>query len=191
MTQISGFTPALPTNIILGPAVLYIDGVTAWGVSKGGLTLNLPKEYENTEFDGKLSPIAGLDRRMGGIPSFEGTFLEMTAARALELEPGGTSATTSGVTVITPKLLGEFLDPAADYKKNVRIAMRMGASASGLVVVEFDLGLLICDKIAGDPKDPSYTVKFEGRQDPAAASLGVSMYSIKLAATMTAIHAID
>jgi hypothetical protein len=100
--------------------------VTPWGVSQGEPTINLPHEYDNLDFDGKLGlPIVGLDRRKAGqIPFFEGTFIEMTAARALELEPGGTSAVAGGVTTVTPKKYGEFL-VAADYKENVRLVFRM------------------------------------------------------------------
>jgi hypothetical protein len=185
MTIISGYASTLPTNVLLGPAVLYIDGTTAWGASQGGITMNLPHEYENLPFDGKMIPIVGLDRRMGGIPSFEGTFVEMTAARALELEPGGTTATASTVTTITPKLYGEFL-AAADYKENVRVVWRMGGTSSQLCVVEFDWGLLQVSEIASDGTNGNgtYKVKFEARQAAAAASLGVAPYTIKIADTI-------
>src|SRR4051812_36964840 len=104
MTQVTGYANSLPTNYLVGPAVLYIDSATPYGVSVGGITINLPHEYENVAFDGKLVPIVGLDRRIGGVPSFEATFCEMTSAKALDLEPGGTTATASSVETITPKL---------------------------------------------------------------------------------------
>lgn len=192
MTQISGYSTSLPTNVLLGPAVLYIDSATAWAVSQGGIRINLPREYENLPFDGKLIDIAGLDRRMGGVPSFEGTFVEMTAARALELEPAGASATASSIVTVTPGLYGEFL-ATGDYKENVRVAMRMGASASGIIVVEFNFGLLMCEEIASDgsSKNGTYRVKFEARQAANAASLGVAPYTIKQAASMAVIASVD
>jgi hypothetical protein len=187
MTILSTYTTSLPTNVLLGSAVLYIDSATPWGVSQGEITMNLPHEYENLPFDGKLIPIVGLDRRMGGIPSFEGTFIEMTAAKALELEPGGTTATASSVTTITPALYAEFLAAAA-YKENVRVAMRMGGSAAGIVVVEFDWGLLQLESMAGaSAGNGSYKVRFEARQATNAASLGVAPYTIKLADVMQTI----
>jgi hypothetical protein len=192
MTIQSGYASTLPTNVLLGPAVLYIDSATPWGVSQGGINISLPHEYENQAFDGKMIPIVGLDKRVGGIPAFEGTFIEMTAARALELEPGGTTATVSTITTITPKLYGEFLASSA-YKENVRVAMRMGGSSAGLVVVEFDWGLLQVSEIASDGTNGNgtYKVRFEARQAADAASLGVAPYTIKIVDTISALVSAD
>ena len=187
MTILSTYTTSLPTNVLLGSAVLYIDGATPWGVSQGEITMNLPHEYENLPFDGKIIPIVGLDRRLGGVPSFEGTFIEMTAAKALELEPGGATATASSVTTITPALYAEFL-VAANYKENVRVALRMGGSSAGIVVVEFDWGLLLMESMTGaSAGNGSYKVRFEARQATNAASLGVAPYTIKLATDIATI----
>jgi hypothetical protein len=189
MPPLSGYVTTLPTNVILGSCVLYIDGNTPWGVSQGEPTINLPHEYENLDFDGKLGlPIVGLDRRKAGqIPFFEGTFIEMTAARALELEPGGTSAVAASVTTVTPKKYGEFL-VAADYKENVRLVFRMAGASAGICLVEFDWGLLLLESIVGaSAGNGSYKVRFEARQPANVSDLGTAPYTIKLAADLATV----
>lgn len=188
MTQLSAYATTLPAQAMLGPAVVFIDSATAWAVSQGGIRLTLPREYSNFDFDGKLLPIAGLDRRMGGTPGFEGTFVEITAARILELEPAGSTATASSVVTVTPGLYGEFL-ATSDYKQNVRLAMRLGGTTD-LIVVEFDYGLLKWEDIGSDGTNGTYKVSFEARQAANAASLGVAPYTIKYA-TMANIVAAD
>jgi hypothetical protein len=188
MPQLSGYTTNLPTNVMLGPAVVFLNAATPWAASQGGITTNIPHEYDNMEFDGKLVPIAGLDRRMGGTPFIEGTFVEMTAARGLELEPGGTSASAGGITTVTPKALGEFL-ATNDYKTNVRVAIRMGGASAGLFVVEFPFALLLADTFSHDGNNAgSFRLRIEARQSASAANLGVAPYTIKFAADMATIH---
>lgn len=186
MTILSGLLTALPTDVLLGSMVIYIDGTAAYGATQGEPVVNLPHEYDNLSFDGKIGiPIVGLDRRMGGTPSIEGTFIELNATKALDLEPGGTSGSSGGVQTITPKLLGEFLG-SSDYKQNVRAVCRRGGG--GIVAVEFDWALLIIDTITGaSAGNGSVKLRFEARQVSDAASLGVAPYSIKLAVDLQTI----
>lgn len=191
MTILSGYASTLPTNVLLGSIVIYIDGNTAYGASQGEFTVALPREYQNLEFDGKLIPIVGLDRRISGVPVIEGTFIEMTAAKALDLEPGGSTASSGGITTITPGLYGEFL-AANQYKENVRAVIRLGGSAAGILAIEMNYALLIVDSIAGaSAGNGSVKLKLEARQDAAAASLGVAPYTIKMADALSTIVTAD
>lgn len=192
MPPLSGYLSDLPVNVMLGSWVVAIDSATAFGASQGECTVTIPREYENLDFDGKLNlPIVGLDRRIGGAPTIEGTFIEVTAAKGLQFEPGGTSATASSITTITPGTYGDFL--AADqYLENVRAFTRLGGAAAGILCVEFNYALLTVDSFTGSGKgNGSYKMKFEARQASNAASLGVAPYSIKFAASIAAIQTAD
>lgn len=185
MTIQSGYLTTLPTNILLGSMVIYIDGTAAYGATQGEPTVSLPHEYENTNFDGKIGiPIVGLDRRVGGTPFIEGTFIELTTAKALQLEPGGSSATVSTVTTVTPGLYGEYL-VAANYLENVRAVCRLGGTSAGIVAIEFDWALLMVDSLTGQSaSNGQIKLRFEARQASNAASLGVAPYSIKMSDTL-------
>jgi hypothetical protein len=186
MPPISGYSAQLPTDVILGSLIILVNATTAYGATSGEVTVNLPHEYVNLDFDGKIGiPIVGLDRRMGGVPSIEATMIEINATKALALEPGGTTATAGAVTTITPKRYGDLLQ-TSDYLTNVRAGFRRGGG--GVCVVEFDYALLIVDSIMGASADKgAIKIRLEARQDPTAAltDLGSPPYTIKLASAFT------
>lgn len=190
MTNIqSGFSASLPTDVILGSMVICIDGTAVYGATSGEPTVNLPRTFDNLAFDGKLLPIIGLDRKIDGVPSIEGSFIELNTTKGLDLEPGGTTATSGGITTITPGNYGDFL--ATDqYKQNVRAVCRRGGG--GVVAIEFDYALFIVDTMQGASADKGMVkIRIEARQDSAAASLGVPLHKIKFAADLATIVAAD
>jgi hypothetical protein len=187
MTILSGYTTSLPTNVLLGSMVIYIDGIAAYGATQGDPSVSLPREFDNLAFDGKLLPIVGLDRKVDGVPTIEGTFIELTTTKALDLEPGGSSATASTVTTITPGLYGEFL-VAANYKENVRAVCRLGGPAAGIVAIEFDWALVLVETLQGSSAgNGAIKLTIQARQAAAAASLGVPLHTIKMADTLQSI----
>lgn len=190
MTNIlSGYSASVLTDAILGSMVIFIDGNAAYGATSGEPVVNLPRTFENLAIDGKILPIAGLDRKVDGVPSIEGSFMELNPTKGLDLEPGGTSATSGGITTITPGNVGDFLG-IGEYKQNVRAICRR--AGGGVVSFEFDYALMIVDSAVGAGADKGMVkVRFEARQDPAAASLGVPLHKIKFAADLATIVAAD
>jgi hypothetical protein len=187
---LSGFnSAALLADALLGSMVIAIDGTVAYGATSGEPTVNLPRTFENLAFDGKLVPIAGLDRKMDGVPSIEGTFIELNPTKGLDLEPGGTTASAGGITTITPGNYGDFL-LLSECKQNVRAICRR--AGGGIVAIEFDYALLIVDTIVGASADKGMVkIRLEARQNPAAASLGAPLHTIKFAADLATIVAAD
>jgi hypothetical protein len=123
------------------------------------------------------------------VPSIEGNFIEVNATKALDLEPGGTTASAGGITTITPALYGDFL-PTSAYKENVRAFMRR--ATGGIICIEFNYAIIIVDTLTGASADKGMIkMRFEARQDDAASSLGLAPYTIKLAADMATINAAD
>lgn len=185
MPALSGYSSALPTDVLLGSGVLYIDGTTAYGATQGEPTVSIPHEYESLPYDGSLGiPMVGLIRRVWRDVFIEGTFVELNATKALELEPGGATATASSVTTITPGDYGEFLASGA-FKENVRLVFRRGGG--GIVLVEFNWGLLKVDSIAGaSTGNGTVKLRFDAVQ-AAGSAPGAPPYTIKLAADIATV----
>jgi hypothetical protein len=96
----SDFNAVLPTDIIRGAGVLYINGDTAFGASDGSLNFDPRKTINNTEYDGKISKSELLDYVTGFDPLIAGTFFPFSATKMLQYEPGSTSALSEGLTAI-------------------------------------------------------------------------------------------
>lgn len=189
MTAISGYGAALPTDVVLGSLVLFIDSATAYGVTQGEPTVNIPREFQQLPYDGSLGiPMVGLDRKMWSDVFIEGKFIELNASKLLDLEPGGSSGSGGGITTVTPGTYGEFL-VAGDYKQNVRAMFRRGGG--GIALVEFDYGILKANSIGGSSAgNGTIDIRFDARQAPGSAP-GVPPYSLKLAADLATIFAAD
>lgn len=188
MPPISGYLSTLPTDVLLGSLVVYIDGTAAYGATSGDPTVQIKPTYENLPFDGKLLPMVGLDRKIDGVPIISGSFIEMNVALGLSHEPGGTTSTTSSVTRITPAGYGDFLAAGA-YATNVRAVFRRGGG--GLVAIRMPFALVIPDTFSGaSAGNGSLSLTIEGRQDSAAA-IGTPLYQIEFAASLSAMTALD
>lgn len=186
MTNIqSGISASLPTDVILGSMVVCIDGTPVYGATSGEPTVNLPRTFENLAFDGKILPRVGLDRKVDGVPSIEGTFIEINPTKALDIEPGGSTASSGGIDTITPGKYADFL--AADqYKQNVRAVMRRGGG--GVVAIEFDYALMIVDSMQGASAEKGMIkLRFEARQGAEVTDLGTPLHRIKFAASLQTI----
>lgn len=120
---LSGFSNVnTPSDLLLDSGVLYV-GAAVQGPSRGGWKIDTNKEVRDVEFDGKRSPILGMQRTSKFAPVFSGTLIQLRPADALFMEPGATT-TVTGVTtptgVITPKKAGTTY-VAGDYISNARI----------------------------------------------------------------------
>lgn len=177
MPAIQGMGATLPDDVILDSAVLKIGGAI-YGVSSGDITTNLAHTFENVDFDGKIFPIVGLDRRSPGVPFFEGTFIEINATKAADLEPGSTAATVDTVTTITPAAAGDLL-PEAAYTEDVSVTVRRGGG--GLAAIKFAFALVYGDSVLGKNNAKGEVhLRFEARQAADAANLGVVPYVIEI-----------
>jgi hypothetical protein len=88
----------LPADTLLDSGILSI-GATAIAVSRGGLSGTVEPEWRNVDFDGKRSPVLGLDRKTGVVAKFSGNFLNFAQTQILIYEAqkiGSVSATGQG-----------------------------------------------------------------------------------------------
>lgn len=170
MSPISGYSATLPKDVLLDSGVLYL-GSTPLCASRGGLSFDPAKELRNIEFDGKKSPILGLDRVVRVAPVISGTMIEFGQADITNYDAGATStfASATAVTgVITPKK-GGILLAAADYLTNLGLVFER-ADGSGYVRVRFPKALCRKYSLKGtDGEEAEVDVEFEARLDMSAS----------------------
>lgn len=181
---LSGYTTALPTDVLLDSGVLYI-GTKVWGAFAGGLKFDPGVTYRNMDFDGKRSPVKGLDRVTMRMPKITGTVIQLTPASTAtigagiaELDPGAAINATgaySGSTSYEPKSAGQLL-VSGDYLANVRcIWQRGGATASTGSYVQVRFPSALCTKYditAQDGSEAAIAIEIEARLDPTLSGFG-------------------
>lgn len=106
----SGYTIDMPNDVLIDTGVLsrkVSTNMVPFAVTRGGVPFRPVREVRNIEFDGKRSPIAGLDRVTSYAGEISGTFVQLGLNQLADLEPGASvsSATsTAGTTfTITPQ----------------------------------------------------------------------------------------
>ncbi len=70
---LTGYTSSLPSDVLLDSGVLYV-GATVFGAFAGGLKFDPGVTYRAADFDGKRSPVKGLDRVTMRMPKISGTY---------------------------------------------------------------------------------------------------------------------
>lgn len=177
---------SLPQDIIVDSGLLYL-GNTPFGVSVGGLKFDQAKKLENVEFDGKRSPIAGLDRVVDYAPKITGKFLPFGTGSVTVFDPGGSSSfgslpTTGSLTPVS----GSSFFGAGSYISNLRLIYQRGAG--GFAQVRFPLALCTDYKLAGtDKKAAEVDATFEARLNLASGSgntTDTAPYIVELLATI-------
>ena len=112
---LTGYNSDFPADVLLDSGVLYI-GSLVWGAFSGGIKFDPGVTYRNTDFDGKRSPVKGLDRVTMRMPKITGTVIQLTpvatanaAGGIAQVEPGAAINATgawTGATSYAPKSAG-------------------------------------------------------------------------------------
>lgn len=168
---LTGYTSSLPSDILLDSGVLYVS-TTVFGAFQGGLKFDPGITYLNAEFDGKRSPVKGLDRVSMRMPKISGTVIQLSTANVAQVEPGVTTATTGAWTASTsyaPKVAGPQL-VAGDYLSDVRCIWQRGGTTTttgSYVQVRFPSALCTKYDITGqDGSEVAIAIEIEARLDP-------------------------
>lgn len=162
----SGYTSDLPNDTLLDVAVLSrkIDTQQVpFGVSRGGLTFSPRKEMRNVEFDGKRSPIAGLDRITSHSAEISGTFIQFGTSQLADLEPASTATQTGTSTKITPHDASTLIPAGALITALTLTYQRLGGGTASVV-----FPLAICREYSLQGQDNSEAevkAAFEARLD--------------------------
>lgn len=168
---LTGYTSALPSDILLDSGVLYV-GATVFGAFAGGIKFDPAVSYRNADFDGKRSPVKGLDRVTMRMPKISGTVIQLSTTNVGQVEPGATVAATgswTGSTSYAPKSAGQLL-ASGDYLSDVRAIWQRGgatASAGSYVQVRFPSALCTKYDVTGaEGAEVAIAIEIEARLDP-------------------------
>lgn len=175
--MLHGYSSTTRTDILMGAGVLMV-GATIVGVSKGSFTFDPGKTFRNPDFDGKSSPIHGLDRIISYNSKLSGVLMEWNERILEYLEHGQALGTAvSGVQTQTPKE-ANTLFPAdnINYVQDLRFLMDLGGgelasilfpralvesySVKGTPEGEGEISVTFAARLAGTDPDPCpYTIE--------------------------------
>lgn len=96
----SGFLTTLPTNVVLDEGVFYVNSTTAFGVSDGPVSYDEGAGWQNIDFAGKRSDVAGLDRIIMRMPKLEFDMIAINSTTSPYLITGSSQSGTP--LVVTP-----------------------------------------------------------------------------------------
>lgn len=197
---LTGFNnTSFPSDVLLDSGVLYI-GSTVWGAFAGGLKFDPGITYRNADFDGKRSPVKGLDRVTMRMPKISGTVIQLppttttVAGSVPQIEAGAainaTGSPGAGVTSFEPKTAGQLL-ASGDYLSNVRCIWQRGGATSSTgsyVQVRFPSGLCTKYDMTGqDGAEVAIAIEIEARLDPTVSgfsNIGSAPYRIEYLTTI-------
>lgn len=183
---LTGYTSTLPSDVVLDSGVLYI-GATVFGALTGGLKFDPGNEYRAVEFDGRRSPVKGLDRKASVMPKLSGTMIQLSTTNVGQLEPGAAINATgawTGSTSYQPKAAAGFL-ASGDYLTDVRAVWLRGGG--NFVEVRFPAALLTkYDITSQDNAEIAIALEIEARLDMTAsgATTGTSPFRIEYLASV-------
>lgn len=192
---LTGYTATLPSDVLLDSGVLYV-GTSAFGAFAGGLKFDPGFTFRNIEFDGKRSPVKGIDRKMMQMPKITGTVIQLSTTNVGQIEAGATVAT--GVTAVTaaggwtgasssytPKRAGNLL-AAGDYLSDIRAIWLRGVGT--FVQVYFKSALCTkYDITSQDGAEVAIAIEIEARLDFGATgytNVGDAPYRIEYLTTV-------
>ena len=189
---LTGYTSSLPSDILLDSGVLYV-GATVFGAFAGGLKFDPGVTYRNADFDGKRSPVEGLDRVTMRMSKISGSVIQLATANVAQIEPGAATTATgawTGSTSYAPKSAGQLL-AAGDYLSDVRCIWQRGgatSSAGSYVQVRFPSGLCTKYDITGqDGAEVAIAIEIEARLDPTLSgfsNVGAAPFRIEYLTTV-------
>lgn len=162
---LTGYTSSLPTDVLLDTGTLYL-GASVFGAFRGGLTFDPGITWRNVEFDGKVSAVKGLDRKVTVNPRISGTVIELAPADVPNVEAGATvvaSGAWTGSTSYRGKA-GQTLYASGDYLTDVRAVWERGGG--GLVQVRFPSAIVASYTITGAAgEEAAIALEIEARLD--------------------------
>jgi hypothetical protein len=175
----SGYSATLPDDVLLDVAVLSRKVATVdtpFGVSRGGMSFKPTKQYRNVEFDGKRSPIAGLDRVIAHGGTISGTFIQFGAAQIADLEPASSAVTATTVTTVTP-VDASTLIATSDLLEDLTMTyQRLGG---GTVKIVFPLAICTEYELSGqDNSEAEIRATFEARLGVSGSDTDAAPYEI-------------
>lgn len=160
----SGFLTTLPSKVVLDEGVLYHNSTTAFGVTAGPWSYDPGEGWQNIDFAGKRSDVAGLDRVVTRMPKLTGQMIAINSTTSATLFTGSTQTGTP--LVVTPVAASGLVSANGT---NVKVYFKQGDGTFFGIV--FAKALIKITSISGQDKDKALLdVTIEARQDLSAST---------------------
>ena len=181
----------LPADTLLDAGIISV-GSTPIGVSRGGLSGRVEPEWRSVVFDGRQSAVAGLDRKVGIVAKFAGTFIEFAQkdVELYEAQETGSLSGGLGAPSLTVAAAAAFASAAAAaltaaaigviaaakefftrgrYVQDLRLTFQRGGG--GDVRIIFPLAICAKYDLKGkDKEEAEIALEFEARLDMLTAT---------------------
>lgn len=160
----SGYNTALPTNVVLDEGTVYNNSTTALGVTAGPVSYDPGEGWQNIDFAGKRSDIAGLDRVVTRMPKMTFQMIAMNSTLSALLFTGSSQAGTP--LVVTPVAASGLVSANGT---NFKVYFKQGGGTYFGIV--FAKALIKITGISGQDKDKALIdVTVEARLDLSAST---------------------
>lgn len=173
--------------------IVYSTGVIFSASAKLGATSGPPKfvpntTYDNIDFDGKYTSVAGLDRIMHGDAVLSCTMLEMgqaaTGSQITVYQPGEALVSVTALSTHTPAA-GGTLVAAGSLIADFRVIWERGSEGSGNYFAVY-MPFALCTKFGVDGQDKKNAlipVEFTSRLTSGLA-LNIAPYKLEFRTTL-------
>jgi hypothetical protein len=186
---LTGYSNDFPNDVLIDSGVLYV-GANKFGAFAGGLKFDPGVTYRNIDFDGKRSPLKGLDLKASMAPKISGTCIVLNPLNVPQIDPGADSSTGAGIpaaggstyaaTSYAPQRAGSLL-VTGDYLTDVRAIWLRGNGK--FVQVYFKSGLCTkYDMTSQDGQEVAIALEIEARLpfgDTGYTNVGDAPYRIE------------
>lgn len=153
------------TNIILGNGVFYFNwgepSEAIIGVSDGGGTFTVEREYKDIEFDGTYGSVKGMMRKINIVPTLNMNILEINSGN-LEKFFGLTTSAETGYTEVTE---GVAIS-ATHYLTNVAFVGKRHDGNNIAVILYNALGNGNIEMAFENKEEVTMSVQYTGTYDP-------------------------
>jgi len=173
--------------------ILYSTGVIFTASTKLGATSGPPKfapntTYQNIDFDGKYTDVAGLDRIMHGNATISCTMLEMgqaaTGTQVTVYQPGESLVSVTALSTHTPAAAGTLV-AVGSLVTDLRVIWERGFEGSGTYFAVY-MPFALCTKFGvdgADKKNSLIPVEFTSRLTSGSA-LNIAPYKLEFRTTL-------
>ena len=156
----------MPNDIILGDGVFAI-GVTDVGLTRGGGTLTIEREYRTIEADGDYGPVKGRLRKIKSVAKLVMNALEILTTNIPKMYPATQITTLIGTDTITGKV--DIED--ADYNDTITWTGKTTGGRSVVITLKNAINLENIEWGMVDKEEIISALTYTATYDPATRTI--------------------
>jgi len=156
----------MPNDIILGDGVFAIGAVDV-GLTRGGGTLTIEREYRKIAADGDYGPVEGRIKKIKSVAKLSMNALEILATNIPKMYPATKVTTVVGVDTVTGKADIE----AADYNAVITWTGKTTAGRSVVITLKNAINLENIEWGMVDKEEIVSALTYTATYDPATRTI--------------------